>query len=142
MTVAGICLRDHEGELQVLLVKSSAGRWIFPKGHVEGEECPWQSAEREVREETGWSGKARESAVGSFFTDTRTRVRAYLLVELVPSGAAPPDFRSPEFVSLPTARARFYHDHEGDVAFAMDEAMDRAMWCYVTHSEFRVEECA
>jgi bis(5'-nucleosidyl)-tetraphosphatase len=38
---------------EVLLVHHHAGHWAFPKGHPEGGEEPRQSAERELREETG-----------------------------------------------------------------------------------------
>lgn len=46
-------LRFHEGCWQVLLVKHHAGHWAFPKGHADRGESPQQTAERELREETG-----------------------------------------------------------------------------------------
>lgn len=51
--VAAACYRVRDGALQVLLVRSSAGRRIFPKGKVEAGEDPWESARREAEEEAG-----------------------------------------------------------------------------------------
>ena len=49
-----IIYRKHDGKLQLLLVKHKyGGHWVFPKGHVEDGENEFQTALREVREETG-----------------------------------------------------------------------------------------
>jgi len=46
-------MRTKGGEPQVLLIKDSYGRWIWPKGHIEEGEEPEDAARREVSEETG-----------------------------------------------------------------------------------------
>lgn len=65
-TSGGIIFRrDEKGALQILLIKDAKNRWTVPKGHVEPGEEPKQTAEREIREETGlqdmkvysWLGK-------------------------------------------------------------------------------------
>lgn len=47
---------DSDNRLQFLLVEHArTGFWDIPKGHPEGEETPEQTAQREVRDETGYS---------------------------------------------------------------------------------------
>jgi 8-oxo-dGTP pyrophosphatase MutT (NUDIX family) len=66
-TSGGIVFRRNAKthELEILLMQDAKNRWTIPKGHVEPNEEPKQTAEREIREETGlqemkvmnWLGK-------------------------------------------------------------------------------------
>jgi 8-oxo-dGTP pyrophosphatase MutT (NUDIX family) len=66
-TSGGIVFRRDEKtrQLEILLIQDAKDRWTIPKGHVEPNEEPKQTAEREIREETGlqdmkvynWLGK-------------------------------------------------------------------------------------
>lgn len=66
-TSGGIVFRRKPGTnaVDILLIKDAKNRWTIPKGHVEEGEEPKDTAEREIREETGlqemkvmnWLGK-------------------------------------------------------------------------------------
>jgi len=54
----GVVFRSHRASPRVLLVKArkNPSLWIFPKGHIEGDETPAEAALRETREEAGVNG--------------------------------------------------------------------------------------
>jgi 8-oxo-dGTP pyrophosphatase MutT (NUDIX family) len=53
---AGVLFRDSLG--QVLLVEPSYKKnWEIPGGAVEADESPWNTAQRELREEIGWTAE-------------------------------------------------------------------------------------
>ena len=66
-TAGGIIFRRNPNskDIEILLIQDAKNRWTIPKGHIEEGETAKQTAEREVKEETGlakvkvlnWLGK-------------------------------------------------------------------------------------
>lgn len=66
-TSGGVVFRRNSksNDLEILLMQDAKGRWTIPKGHVEPNEDPRATAQREIVEETGlkemkvydWLGK-------------------------------------------------------------------------------------
>jgi hypothetical protein len=61
-------VEGSKGPIEVLLVTSSSGRWIIPKGDIDEGMAPHLAAEKEAFEEGGVRGRIGVSAIGQFRT--------------------------------------------------------------------------
>ena len=110
----------------VLLIATAGGRrWQLPKGHLEGAEGPEEAAVREVREETGVSGRVLAPLSGIDYSFVERGVRRiskhvdYFLLAYDSGSEA--DFDPREVVAahwFPWAEAiaKLSHDNERRVA--------------------------
>lgn len=49
-----VVYRKFHGNIEILLIKHvNSGHWSFPKGHMENGESEYETAMREIKEETG-----------------------------------------------------------------------------------------
>jgi len=57
-SAGGVVYKFNKGQLNILLIATQKGKiWALPKGIVEKGEDPKDAALREIKEETGVSGK-------------------------------------------------------------------------------------
>lgn len=70
--VAALCFRDGPQETQVLLITSSSGRWILPKGWPIDGLTEAEAAAQEAWEEAGvQSTRVADAAFGSYLAEKR-----------------------------------------------------------------------
>jgi 8-oxo-dGTP pyrophosphatase MutT (NUDIX family) len=62
-----IPFRLEKGKIEILLITSRRRkRWVIPKGIIEPDLTPQESAQKEAYEEAGISGKIYEEAIGQY----------------------------------------------------------------------------
>lgn len=62
---AGMVCFNLAGEVLVVSALSSPNCWVFPKGHIEKDEDPYEAAEREIREEAGVRAITTGDSIGT-----------------------------------------------------------------------------
>ncbi len=106
---AVIPYRAHKGKVEILLITTRKGRWIVPKGVIEHDLSPAESAAKEALEEAGVSGIVDERKIGQYSYekwDGKCQVQVYLLrVTKVFKVWEDADFRTRQWLSLQEAMA-------------------------------------
>ena len=85
--VAAVCYRIVQDSSEFLLVRTTGGRWTFPKGHVDRGEEKWFAAQREAFEEAGVPGDIEHEPLTTYLHEKKEwkgqgleiRVQAFLL---------------------------------------------------------------
>ncbi len=86
--VAAVCYRIAQESIEFLLVKTTGGRWTFPKGKVDSGEEKWFAAQREAFEEAGVSGDIEHEPLTTYLHEKKEwkgegieiKVQAFLLL--------------------------------------------------------------
>jgi 8-oxo-dGTP pyrophosphatase MutT (NUDIX family) len=131
--VAAVCYRVRKSGIEFLLVQTSGGRWIFPKGSAEPGLTHAQAAALEAFEEAGVHGRMEEKSFtqyirpqkGSDSSAIRTTVNVHLceVLWLDPPQEAG---RNPTWFSVDKAKRRLQEDRNADFGDALAEVLDRA----------------
>jgi 8-oxo-dGTP pyrophosphatase MutT (NUDIX family) len=105
-----IAYRLVASRLEVLLITTRKGHWTIPKGVVEPELSPAQSAAQEAFEEAGVRGRVSDRSIGRFEYPKWggvCRVEVFLM-EVREEAAHWPEekFRRRAWLDIPTAAAR------------------------------------
>jgi phosphohistidine phosphatase len=61
-----IPFREHKSKIEILLVTTRKGKWTIPKGIIEDNHTPQESALKESVEEAGVWGRVDEKRIGTF----------------------------------------------------------------------------
>jgi 8-oxo-dGTP pyrophosphatase MutT (NUDIX family) len=85
--VAAVCYRTEQNSIEFLLVRTTGGRWTFPKGNVDSGEEKWFAAQREAFEEAGVSGDIEHEPLTKYLHEKKewkdkgieVNVQAFLL---------------------------------------------------------------
>lgn len=131
--VAAVCYRCVGPSARFLLVKTSSGKWTFPKGHREPGRSAAEIAALEAEEEAGVVGHIETRPFGSYLHRKRShwdgdevRVLAFLL-EVRRLSRPEERYRSPRWFTADDAkerlarhRSRRYHRH-------LERVIDRAL---------------
>jgi 8-oxo-dGTP pyrophosphatase MutT (NUDIX family) len=118
ITVAAICFRRRDEDLQFRLVRTTDGRrWTFPKGHPNLDETPLQTAAREAAEQAGVTGVVDETPLTEYGYGRRTDdiATAFLLAvqSTAPYGGSG---RQATWFDLAATRERLAEERHGELA--------------------------
>ncbi len=136
--VAAVCFRWNISSVEFLLVKTSSGKWTFPKGRLNPGMSASESAAQEAWEEAGASGRIAESHFASYLDTKRAwghtaaacevQIVAYLL-EVCSTVTPEEDGRCPTWYSAREAKRRLAEGRALSYANTIVKIVDSALEC-------------
>ena len=137
--VAAVCYRMRGEGIEFLLVRTSGGRWTFPKGGVEPGLTHAQAAALEAFEEAGVHGRMEEACFARYHRRPREvrdsgprtagnelAVRAHLC-EVLRLGPPRESNRNPTWFSAEKAKRRLREDRPPESGAELARVVDRAV---------------
>ena len=132
--VAAVCYRHDAGSTQFLLVRTSSGRWTFPKGRLEDGLSPAEVAALEAFEEAGVEGKVHPRPVGKYLhrkeslrgASKDVTVLAFIL-EVKKSAIPAESHRTPRWFSATEAKLRLANRRPERYLRGMERVFDSAL---------------
>ncbi len=131
--VAAVCYRIRGSHLEFLLVQTSGGRWIFPKGGVEPGRTHAESAALEAFEEAGVHGRIEKIAFTRYYrrksaqspTKEEPAVSAHLC-EVSRLERPQESNRHPSWFSADKAKQRLRKDRAPEIGAELLRVVDKA----------------
>jgi len=132
--VAAICYRVRKLKIEFLLVRTSKGRWTFPKGGIVPGLSRGQSAALEAHEEAGVHGRIEESSFATYtlrkrrFSKSAGTIMTYAYLCKV-ARVVPPEERNrnPTWFSPEHTQSRLIEDRTREDAAELTRVVERAV---------------
>lgn len=131
--VAAVCYRQEAGSVRFLLVRTTSGRWTFPKGRLEDDLLPAQVAALEALEEGGVVGKVDPRPFGQYLHSKESLrgpkeliVFAFLL-EVEKSAEPAETHRSPQWFTPIEAKRRLLRHRSRKYLSSINRVFDSAL---------------
>jgi len=133
--VAAVCYRHKAGSARFLLVRTTGGRWTFPKGRLEDGLLPAQVAALEAFEEGGVEGKVDPRPIGKYlhrkeslcgYRSKEVIVLAFLL-EVEKSALPAETHRSPHWFTPSEAQRRLVRHRSTKYLPSIKRVLDSAL---------------
>jgi 8-oxo-dGTP pyrophosphatase MutT (NUDIX family) len=130
--VAAICYRLQDDQVHFLLVRTRAGRWTFPKGHVDDDPSRAAAAAREAYEEAGVFGRVESQPICHYVHSKQAAFEDEHLVdahlcEVVRT--VPPEevHRDPTWFDPEKAKRRLCENRKRKYAAELSRVVDHAL---------------
>ena len=135
LQVAAVCYRFKRGSTEFLLIRTTSGRWTFPKGHLESGLSRTEVAAMEALEEAGVNGRVESRPIGRYLHRKRS-LRGYrskdvlvvaFLMEVKRSTRPAETHRSPCWFRPKDARCRLTEGRKSKYLRSLEQVFDCAI---------------
>ena len=129
--IAVICYKRAEAGVELLLTRTSGGRWILPKGRRAKVESVREAVVRISREEAGAIGKVDDSPVGGFRywknSDNEEQMVTAFLLDFERTESLVQSFREPKWFGVEDAKTELAKDRATKFADEFRTIVDKAV---------------